>query len=518
MNGSARNMLFSGLSFWLVVAGICLYFIFPLREKLRYGIDLVGGSYLTLEVQTDKAVESELLGIMQSISRKLKKAKKAVPTAKKVEKNKIIMSFEDGQAAQAAALQLRSWRDMNVSVSGEEVSLQFSEKAEKKIKANAVETNKEVFRRRLDKLSVAEINIAVEGERNIIIELPDVTDPMQARMMIGKPAILEFKLVEKAGRREEDILYEYDGMVPDDMEIVPGKTDDDGSRSYYLVPRYTEVTGKLLRDAKSEVVQGMRKIKHVVSFRFSAEGGEKFHELTSRNVGRRLAIVLDNEVIMAPNINSADMWTDGVIEGLESQEAKDLAMLLKSGALVAPITIEGEQQIGATLGADSIKQGLMSCLVGLGLLLAFSIFYYSLSGLLAFIALMFNLCLVLFGLWALGAVLTLPGIAGMVLTIGMAIDASILIFERIKDGLAEGFSIKKAVDTGFSNAMVVILDANITTFIVGIVLYWFGTGPLQGFAVTMMLGIISTLITGLFFLRSLFNFVLNNFRVQKLRI
>jgi len=517
MNDSARRMLFSGLSFWLVVAGICLYSIYPLKEKLRYGIDLVGGVYLTLEVQTEKAVESELLGIMQGISRKLKKVKKPVPTTKAIEKNKIVLTFEDMQAAQTAAVHLRGERDMNVSVSEKQVYLQFDEKKEKRIKANAVETNKEVFRRRLDKLSVAEINIAVEGERNIIIELPGLADPDQARMMIGKPAVLEFKLVDKMGRTEEDILYEYDGIVPDDMEVVPGKPDDSGSRNYYLVPRYTDITGKLLRDASSGIVQAM-KIKHVVHFRFSAEGGEKFHELTSRNVGQRLAIILDNEVIMAPTINSADMWTDGVIEGVSSQEAKDLAMLLKSGALVAPITIEGQQEIGPTLGADSIKQGLMSCLVGLGLLLAFSVFYYSLSGLLAFLALMFNLCLVLFGLSVLGAVLTLPGIAGMVLTIGMAIDASILIYERIKDGLAAGLSIKKAVDTGFSTAMVVILDANITTFIVGIVLYWFGTGPLQGFAVTMMLGIVSTLITGLFFLRSLFNFILNNFRVQKLSI
>ena len=517
MNSSARRMLFSGLGFWLLVVGLCLYSLYPLKDSIRYGIDLVGGSYLTLEVQTEKAVESELLGLMQKIAKKLKMAKKILPTTKKVKNQQIILTFETMQAAQAAAVQLRGERDITINVSNEQVYLQFSDAKEKKIKSEAVETNKEVFRRRLDKLSVAEINIAVEGERNIIIELPGVADPMQARMMIGKPAILEFKLVEKVGKTEEDILYEYDGMVPDDMHIVPGKPDDDGSRDYYLLPIYTDITGKLLRDARSGIGQNMG-IKYFVSFRFSSEGGDKFHELTSRNIGRRLAIVLDNQVVTAPNINSA-IRTEGTIEGnFTSKEVKDLAMLLKSGALVAPITIEGEQQIGPTLGADSIRQGLMSCLVGLGLLFVFSVFYYSLSGLLAFLALMFNLCLVLFGLSTLGAVLTLPGIAGMVLTIGMAIDASILIFERIKDELAAGLSIRKAVDTGFSNAMVVILDANITTFIVGIVLYWFGTGPLQGFAVTMMLGIVSTLITGLFFLKALFNFILNNFKVQKLRI
>ena len=185
---------------------------------------------------------------------------------------------------------------------------------------------------------------------------------------------------------------------------------------------------------------------------------------------------------------------------------------------MAPVTFEEEREIGPSLGAQAIHQGLLACLVGLGLLFVFSIFYYKLAGLLAFSALIFNLLLVLLGLSQLHATLTLPGIAGIVLTLGMAIDASILIFERIKEELAHGSGYRKAVNAGFSDAMTVILDANITTFIVGVVLYRFGTGPIQGFAVTMMLGIVSTLLTGLFFLRSFFSFILDNFSVQKLRI
>ena len=405
-----------------------------------------------------------------------------------------------------------------VSVLDKVVTVKYNETYEKKIKADAVKTNIEVFRTRLDKLSVAEISIAAEGEKSIVVELPDVEDPMQARTMIGKPAILEFKLVERMGASPEDILYEYDGVLPDDMQILPGKAQGSRSPYYYMVPRYTNLTGKDLKDARPNF-GGQTGSELVVGFELSSTGGDIFYELTRKNPGRQLAVVLDGIVITAPKINEPIAGGSGSITGgFTSAQAKELAMLLKSGSLVAPVTIEGERQIGPSLGASSIKQGLIACLVGLGLLLVFGLFYYSLAGFFAFLALMFNLVLVLFGLSTLGAVLTLQGIAGMVLTIGMAIDASILIYERIKEELKLGKSVKDAVNAGFSSAMIVILDANITTFIVGVVLYKFGTGPIQGFAATMMLGIISTLITGLFFLKSIFMFWINNFKVKYLKI
>ena len=517
MNKSTTRMIFSSFSFWVVFAGLCIYSVLPLEKKLKRGIDLVGGTYMTLEVETEKAVESELLTVMQSIPDKLRSAGKVQPKAKEVKDQKIILTFENTVDASAAAVQLQGMRDIKIAPREQQVVLEYTKDREEKIKKDAVATNREVYRARLGELmSVAEITIAPKGERGIIIELPGVTDPMKARAMIGKSAILEFKLVERSAGSEDDILYEYDGEIPDDMEVLQG-SEKDGKKMFYLVARYTDITGKLLKDARSGL-GGELGTEHVVNFEFSSEGGEKFYELTSRNVGKDLALILDDVVIMAPRIEVA-LRSSGVIRGgFTSEDSKQLATLLRSGSLIAPVKIEGEQQIGPTLGAASIKQGLISCLVGLGLLLLFSLFYYSLSGLFAFIALMFNLCLVLFGLHATGSVLTLPGIAGMVLTVGMAIDASILIYERIKDGIKSGFSIKKAVDSGFSNAMVVILDANITTMIVGIVLYKFGSGPLQGFAVTMMLGIISTLVTGLLFLKSLFTFMLTNFKVQKLKI
>jgi len=517
MNVSVRRMLFSELTFWLVLCGIGLYLLYPLRNSLRFGIDLVGGTYLTLEVQVDKAVDAELVSRLQGIESKLKQARKILPKSRVVEKETIILTFDSMQAAQEASRILKSSKlELQQTVENNVITLRFNELMEQRIKDDAVQRNIQVLRSRLDRLSVADIPIARQGKKNIIIELPDVSDPQAAKEMIGRAAQLEFKLVDKSGPSEDDLLYELDGELPDDKEILPGEGDNE-RRQYYLVQKYTDITGKLLKDARP-ALSGHTGIEPVVQFEFNEEGAEKFYDVTSKNYGRSLAIVLDGEVISAPLIKTA-IRGSGVIEGnFTTDSARTLALLLKSGSFVAPVTFEEERQIGPSLGQESIRQGLTSCLIGLGLLLLFSLFYYNLSGFFAFFALVYNLVLVLLGIAWLKATLTLPGIAGMVLTVGMAIDASILIFERIKEELSQGVALKKAVEAGFSGAMKVILDANITTFIVGIVLYRFGVGPIQGFAVTMMLGIIATLITTLLFLRSLFKFMLNNFDSQKLRI
>ena len=518
MNIAARRSIFSWFTFWIVLAIVSIYFLWPLRQTLRYGIDLVGGTYITLEVQTEKAVENELLSRLQGMLTKLKESGKEQPTAKNIEKNAIVLSFASTAAAQNAALLLQSYdKDVAVSASNDTIRASLTEGAVKRISQDAVSRDVEVLRSRLNRLSVEEISIAAQGERNIVIELPDVSDPQQAKEMIGRSALLEFRLVQKSGRTPEDILYELDGILPGDMEILPGKEEADGKPSYYyLVPKFSDVTGKSLRDAYAQLDQ--QKMQTNVTFKFSAEGGDKFYDLTSKNIGKSLAVVLDGVVITAPTINSG-IRNEGYIEGrFTPDEAKQLALLLKSGAFVAPVTFEEERQIGPSLGMDSIKKGLVSCAVGLGLLFLFSVFFYSWCGVLAFITLLFNLLLILLAMSLLCATLTLPGIAGLVLTIGMAIDSSILIFEQIREALAAGMPIRKAVSSGFSDALVVILDANITTFIVGVVLYYFGTGPIRGFAVTMMLGIISTLLTGLYFLKSTFTFILDRFHIQKLRI
>jgi preprotein translocase subunit SecD len=513
MNISTRNIAFSGFAFWIVFLAIGLYFIYPFRKSLRFGIDLVGGTYITLGVKTEKAIESELLARLNHIPTHLEVMGKDAPTSKKIEDLSMVLTFESSNAAHAAVSTIKSeYQDMQYTVNGSQVHAAFTEPKAKMIQKDAVDRNIEVLRTRLNKMGVAEITIAPQGERNIVVELPDVTDPAQAKAMIGTAAIMEFKIVERAGRSEEDILYDYDGMLPEGYEIVRGQRKDE----YYLVPQYTEITGALLRDARPDFDQ--TKNRMAVSFTLSPEGGQKFEELTNKNLHKILAVVLDGVVIVAAEIQSA-IKTNGQITGNYTPEsAQELALLLKSGAFVAPVTFEEERQIESTLGKESIRQGLLSCIVGLGLLFVFSIYYYSYCGLLAFITLIYNLFFTLLCLVWLKATLTLPGIAGMVLTIGMAIDASVLIYERIKEELSLGKTARGAVDAGFGDAMRVILDGNITTFIVGIVLYRFGTGPIQGFAVTMMLGVIATLVTGLFFLKSMFNVLINNFHVQKLKI
>ena len=507
MNFSLRRMIFSELSFWVILCAIGLYLILPLRQSLRFGIDLVGGTYLTLEVQTDKAVEADLVEQMQAIDNKLQRANRALPSKKFIENNVIVLQFVSMNDAQMAATELKaSFPAMTQSADGTILRLSYPEKILQQIKEDAVQRNIEVLRTRM-----RDIPIAAQGEKNIVVELPDTANPQEAKARIGKAAQLELRLVEKYAPNKEDLLYEFDGELPPDKEILPAQ-----EGGYYLVERYADVTGRMLKDARAQYGERMG-IEHVVSFKLNDVGSEKFYQLTSRHYGKNLAITLDGVVISAPRISEPISGGQGVISGnFTADSARELALLLQSGSFVAPVTFEEERQVGPSLGHESIQQGLLSCLVGLGLLFIFSIFYYGLSGIFAFLALIYNLVLILVGLAWLQMPLTLPGIGGMVLTVGMAIDASILIYEHIREELVHGAPLMRSVKSGFSGAMMVILDANITTFITGVVLYNFGTGPIQGFAITMMLGILATLITGLFFLRSLFMFVLNNFRVQKL--
>lgn len=517
MNFSVRKLFFTEFSFWILVAIIGVYFLYPLRESIRFGSDLVGGTYLMLQVHVEKAVDAELVGAMQALESHLKKSNGLRPISKQVEKAVLTFTFDSIQNAQDAARIIKEQDPRLIQkVEGATVKLHFADVLARQIKKDAVERNIDVLRRRLDRFSVAEIPIAAQGDDRIVVELPDVADPQKAKEMIGRAANLDFRLVYDVGTKSEDILYRYEGELPADRELLPGKERGIGTE-YYLVERFPQVTGRMLKDARP-AFGGRTGIEPIVHFSFTAEGGEKFYNLTSKHFGRRLAIVLDGEVISAPEIKAAIRDSGEISGNFTADSARTLSALLKSGSFVAPVTFEEERQIGPGLGEDSRHRGLVACLIGLALLLVFSVYYYRLSGFFAFCALIFNLIMVLLGLAWLRATLTLPGIAGMVLTIGMAIDASILIFERIKELLAAGLATKKAVKEGFSGAMKVILDANITTFIVGIVLYHFGTGPVQGFAVTMMLGIVATLITGLFFLRSLFMFVIDTFQIRKLSI
>lgn len=517
---SSRRFGSYSLFAWLAFAAIGSYFVFPLHRHLKLGIDLVGGFYLTLQVQTDEAVKTELLERMYGSINRLKEQHVEVESFK-VADREYKLTFKTLDEVQKAAGFIKSHAaDMTVHTEGMVLTARLTETHVAKIKEWAVESNIEVLRKRLDATGVAEIAIAREGEHNIVIELPNVDDPARAKEMIGRVAQLDIKLVHKSARSEEDLLDEHDGILPEGMIII-GETKANKAKNkedfFYLVDDYTDLTGRDLKHAEAQL-GGMSGTEPVVSFQFRPEGGERFYELTSKNHGRQLAIILDNEVICAPVIR-ATLPGSGVISGnFTWDSAQDLATMLKAGSFVAPVKFEEERRIGPSLGRESIRQGLMSCIIGLAVLFVFAVAWYKLAGFLAFLALVFNLLLIIFFMAWLKATLTLPGIAGMVLTIGMAIDCSILIYERIREVLATGVTYKKAVQEGFSGAMTVILDANITTLLMGIVLYKFGTGPVQGFAVTMILGIFATLATGLFFLKSLFDCILYNTSKQNISI
>jgi len=519
MNATIRRIFFSSFMGWLFVGMAAMsYFGYYGKSALRFGIDLVGGSYITLEVQQADVIKNELSDRIKSFESLLDHAHIETEGKPLFQNDALTIKFASKAAAAEAESLLRSQdRQLNYSINGTDLEISISSVYLSKLLSEAVDANMNILGRRLNGLSVAEIHISKQGDRFIVVELPDVRDPQQAKKLIGKSAIMEFKIVEDSAPSREELLDKYDHELPEGTEIVMGSSKGSTRKIFYLIPDYTPVSGKYFKNAKVDF-GGEFKTELCVVFEFDDEGGKRFHELTGRNIGRHLAVVLDGEVVQEAKINSA-IGKNGMISGSFSpDEAGDLAKLLKSGAFKAKVNFVEEREIGPTLGQESVHKGLMSCLIGMFLLLIFGIYYYRLSGVFALFALFYNLLLIMLFMSWVKATLTLPGIAGMILTVGMAIDASILIYEHIKDCLLKGLSIHQSVQDGFSDAMMVILDANITTFIVAAVLFKFGTGPIQGFAVTMMIGIISTLITGLFFLKSIFKFYLSMFHVSKLSI
>lgn len=520
MASVAQRLINSGLGFWIVLALVGGWFLHPLRQKLKFGIDLVGGTYITLRVQVDKALEAELKDKFKDVEAISKENNLPDAKATKYENKKLFISYNnysEAESVRAAVEESFKQDGIVVTSSGDSLVLSFNLKYQEKLEKWAVDSDIDVLRTRLNSLGVEDIKVAPQGKTDIVVELPDVSDFNKAKQIIGKPALLEFKLVEMSAGSKDEIMDRFSGQIPAGYEIV--SYNERGSKVYLLVEDYAEVSGKHLKDAQSTVDQSGGIPKPAVSFTLTSGGSKKFAKLTEDNIGKQLAIVLDGKIQSAPVIRTAITGGSGVIQGSFSrEEAKDLSTMLKSGAFVAPVTFEEERSVGPALGYESIKKGVVSCLVGLILLLLFSLIVYKISGLFAFFALIYNLFLLLLCMYLIGATLTLPGIAGMILTIGMAIDSSILIFERMKELLKDGESITVAVTKGFSGAMSVILDSNITTFIVGIVLFYLGTGPVKGFAVTLMVGIICTLIAGLFVLKSFFRCFYAKSTSQKLSI
>lgn len=500
------------LGLTLVVLGLAIFLATPPQEKIKLGLDLKGGVHLALQVMTDDAVNIET---DQAIARFQEQLKKKEITVKNITKlqpgNFKVQGIKVDDEGKVRDILDEFFRDWNYSFSGDSVSVTIKPEVDRYIRDQAVSQALETIRNRIDQFGVAEPTIqrqGIAGDR-IIVELPGVENPERVKNIIRTTALLEFKLV-KAGPApdEETLLKDFGGQVPEDTEVVRG----DPKRTqggYYLVSKVAAITGKDLRTARRSTDEWNNP---AVAFTLSPDGARRFERVTSENIGKPLAIVLDGRIQSAPTIQ--DRISDsGIIHGrFTIQEAEDLALVLRAGALPASIKYLEERTVGPALGLDSIRKGLRAGIAALLVVMAFMVFYYRLSGINAVIALIFNILIIFGGLGYFHATLTLPGIAGIILTIGMAVDANILIFERIREELAAGKGVMSSLAAGFSRAFRTILDSNLTTIIAAIFLFQFGTGPVKGFAVTLIIGIAASMFTAVFVSRLIFDFVLSRKR------
>jgi preprotein translocase subunit SecD len=374
------------------------------------------------------------------------------------------------------------------------------------IRELAVRQGLETIRNRIDQFGVAEPSIQQQGENRILVQLPGVQDPARAKALIGKTALLEFKLVDERTDPESALRT----GPPPGSEILYQRRVDKQTREErkvpFLVQKKAAVTGRDVATARVSIDQNTS--EPYVSVDFNAAGARAFSELTDANVGKRLAIVLDGNVHSAPQIRERiPSGRAQITGGFSTDEATDLAIVLRAGALPAPVQVLEERTVGPSLGADSIRQGMIAIFASTALVFAFMLVYYRLSGLIADVALGLNLLLLMATMAGFHATLTLPGIAGIALTIGMAVDTNILIFERIREELRAGKTVRGAIDAGFARAFKTVIDTHVTVLVSGLILFQFGTGPVKGFAVTLMIGIAVSLFTAVFFTRLLFDLI-----------
>lgn len=492
------------------------------HKTINLGLDLQGGMHLVLEVQAEKAVDSTLERISHEMRDQMKKERIRYEFVTRTDNRTIEVRISDSASTDSfLAFRKKEFGDLSVKRHDDNDAavfrLSLPDEMETRIRKMATEQALETIRNRIDQFGVSEPDIRIQGENRILVQLPGVDDPERAKGLIGKTALLEFKLVDD----EHDLSAALNGKVPPGSEILHeierDATGDVIGKTPYLIKKRTLLTGAALTDARVQIDSQFN--EPYVAIDFDKKGGRLFARITGENVQKRLAIVLDNKVYSAPVIQ--DKITGGAarITGNYTMEtAHDLAIVLRAGALPAPVKILEERTVGPTLGADSIRKGLLSMAVGGALVVVFMIIYYSAAGLIADVALCLNILLIGAGLAAFGATLTLPGIAGIILTLGMAVDANVLIFERIREEIALGRSPIAAIQAGFERATLTILDANVTTLIAAVVLFQFGTGPVKGFAVTLSLGVISSMFTALIVSRLLFDTLYGGNTVKKLSI
>ncbi|MQX35258.1 protein translocase subunit SecD [Roseospira navarrensis] len=458
-------------------------------QPVTLGLDLQGGSYLLLEVETDVVVREQLEALVESARAELRSARIRY-VGLGVEGTSAVVTIPQVDQRDEAGRLLADLDDA-VTVTDEadgRFVMALTEEAMLERRNQAVEQSIEIVRKRVDETGTREPTIQRQGQTRIIVELPGVDDPQRIKDLIGRTAKLNFHLVDDRVSPQELNA----GQTPPGTEIMPAAENNAGGPPRYAVRKRVEVSGDRLVDAQPNFQDN----QPVVSFRFDTAGGSRFGRVTQENVGENLAIVLDGQVISAPVIREPILGGSGVISGRFSvQETQDLALLLRAGALPAPLTVLEERTVGPGLGADSIEAGALASLLGLVLVVVFMIASYGLFGGMAVVALFINLFLLLGALSLLGATLTLPGIAGIVLTMGMAVDANVLIFERMREEARNGRTLMNSIETGFRQAFKAIVDANVTTLVAAGLLFYFGSGPVKGFAVTLSIGIVSSMFT-----------------------
>jgi len=500
---------------------------------LALGLDLQGGIQLVLEVEEDRAVEIAVDRSKKMLVELLAEQHTSTGTIERVGSTMLVIPVSEkevqDQVSKLIDDSFPSFVQNEVSDTHMRYALRGTEVD--RIKKSAINQALETIRNRIDQFGVAEPLIQRLGENQIAIQLPGIKEPQRAKALIQKTALLEFKMLDEASPlrlelpsqvervKEKDILKKFGSRLPEQDEILFERTTSkEGDRSYsipYLIKKDVVLTGDVLQDAR--VTMGDFS-EPVVSMSFDSKGAREFEQITAANIGKRMAVILDGNVYSAPVIRARIGGGRAQIEGsFTTEEANDLAVVLRAGALPAPLKTLQDLTVGPSLGRDSIEKGIRTTLIAGMLVLVFMAVYYRLSGIVADMAIGLNLLGLMGALSGLNATLTLPGIAGIILTIGMGVDSNVLIFERIREELRQGRPIRLAVDGGYEKALVTIVDAHVTTLITGFALFVFGTGPIKGFAVTLCLGIGINLFTALVGTKVVFD-IFNRRKLQQLSI
>ena len=508
----------------VVVAAVAA--VYPPEDRIRLGLDLRGGAHMVMQVETDDALQlqtetsAEPLGEQAALAGIVLASSVALsPTELRVEG---VTSTRDQEFRQIADDLLQASYDRTPGANGS-YTFQMLPGIERTLREESVRQALQTIERRVNELGVAEPIVAPHGVGGdqILVQLPGVEDVDSAKQVIRSTGMLELKLVEDGPAPSRELLLTTrNGVVPPDMEVISGADESigaaPGSTVFYLTRRVAPVTGRDLRNASPTIDEFNQP---AISFSFNREGARKFGDFTGANVGRSLAIIMDGRVYSAPNIQEPITGGEGRITGtFSSDEANDLALILRSGALPADLTYLEERTVGPSLGADSIRAGVTASIAGLAMVALFMLAYYRLSGINAVVAVALNLLILLACMAYVDAVLTLPGIAGFILTIGMGVDSNVLIFERIKEELSTARGVRAAVSAGFDRVWWTIVDTHVASIIAAAFLFQFGSGPIRGFATTLAFGLISNVFTAVFVSRTLFETVLTRRREATLSI